>query len=169
MSKTNILESLEKIDFGNKRLDVHILCDLLFEYMQGLASREETPLVFNRFILVRALEEIFFPTLKTISGYSIFVIRDSSLKRTITNGILHPHHWLIWNDNHNYIIDVFPVDGEFGLSVPQAVIQKRNLVRFVPSMTMYPNDWNEKDKKEFLTNVENLSEVLQRLQEKVPF
>lgn len=154
------LQGIEKMDIAQKRKDVESLCSHLFSQMQHLACNGKDPLVFDRFTLVRALEEIFYPELVCVSGYNIFIpIYDEGVGSS--DLMLHPHHWLASKANDKYIIDVLPCDGEFGVSVPQIVIQNKQYKRFVPAGSMYPVTWGKPEKDLFSKKVSFLVDIFE--------
>jgi hypothetical protein len=163
-----ILSSLQKIGFIQKRSEIDALCTQLFFYMQGLLKNGEEVLDFDRFVLVRALEEVFYPEVITVSGYTVLLPEDDLKTEQLNKAVLYPHHWLAFNSTTKYLIDVLPVDGAFAVSVPQLVVVSRNLRRFVPSATLYPEDWTVIEINNFSKKVRMLASIFEFLSNERP-
>lgn len=114
--------------------------------------------------LLTAAFSLVFPELKLSSGYMSFINNIDFPEKRI-NLKFPRHHWLIW-ENENYIIDVLPLDGIFGVSVPQAVVQNSYVKRYFPAASLFPKGWSAKQKVEFEDKVDTLAEILHGLMEK---
>jgi hypothetical protein len=158
----NILHDLEKIEIIQKRADIEVLCRKLFNYMQDLVREGKSPLVFDRFVLVRAIEELFFPALVSISGYNLFMGAHEKMDQG-ADLLFCPHHWLAVDGDDRYLIDVLPCDGEFGVSIPQLIIQNHSYKRFVPAGSMYPGHWGKGEKEQFSGQVSVLVEIFEQM------
>jgi hypothetical protein len=163
------LRSLAKIEFLHKRNDVQKLCERLFDHILSLVRDGKDSLSCDRLLLVRALEEIFYPELVCVSGYTFFVVNpslpDNEQKQEL---VVYPHHWLKIKDCDDYIIDVLPADGEFGLSVPQLVVQSGRYMRFLSAGTIYPADWGPARRESFHKQVEELVALFEKFIEERP-
>jgi hypothetical protein len=165
------MSPIEHFLFAQKRQEVHTLCDALFgEHVKATSAGKYFPTV-DRFCLVMALGDLFHPYLTMVSGYCVFMyVQEGSYikeKKTVSQ-LLMPHHWLRMHDNENHIIDVLPYDGIFGVSVPQAVLQKKNLPRFVPSGEIYPTCWNMAERESSRKRTEELIAILDIYAQKIP-
>lgn len=156
-----IVKLTELLLFKQKRQDVALLYDLYFDYVSSRMSDESKYSIPSTFTLVSAFACVFYPELKLESGYTVCAASGESHSQGV-NYRHYAHHWLIWN-NENYIIDIVPIDGIFGVSTPQAVIQKLYKKRFFPTKNIYPSDWDESVKFAFNKGVEDIVRVLEEL------
>ncbi|MFA6608930.1 MAG: hypothetical protein WCT07_03410 [Candidatus Paceibacterota bacterium] len=144
--------------------DVRLLMDLYYDYFMKELSSDKSSKVPLKYTLVRAAELSFFGThdLKAVTGYCSFCIFNGKNLKVRS----HSHQWLLWRDK--YIIDVVPLDGMFGVSVPQAVFPKDNYKRFSALPGLYPKNCSAELKKKLDADVENLSQIFDELFQKVP-
>ena len=158
------IHNAEVVLFKYVVMDVRLLLDLYYDYFMKQFSSGELTKIPLTYTVVRAIESSFFENhkLKAVRGYCSFCIFDGKNLKVRT----HPHQWLLWRDK--YIIDVVPLDGMFGLSVPQAVFPKDEHKRFSALPDIYPKNCNIKLRKEIDADVESLSQVFDELLKKVP-
>lgn len=165
---TSEKELLDNLILRQKRDEIHILCDLLFNEMRKTTPKDSVQKISHlveTFVLVRALEEVFFPHLKMVCGYVLFAV-PTKRPSEITSLRSVPHSWL-QHDNYR-LVDVVPVDGSLGVSVPQAVFQDPQSVRFIPTAAIYPSSWKKSHIEDVNAKVRSLANILFALQEKVP-
>jgi len=156
----------EMLLFRQKRQDVGLLYDLFFEYVSVEVGKGK-PSIPDRFTLTAAFACVFDHDLKLVSGLCSFTPAVHILSGRIILRFL-PHHWLSWHDE-NHIIDVLPLDGMYGVSVPQAIVQRREMMRYFPSKGIFPTDWDDTKKASFDNSVSDVVAILEELMEKVPF
>ena len=161
----NEIQAITKLLFKQKRQDVTLLYDLFFDYVSRNSMTENPYKVPESFLLVSAFASVF-ADLEVVTGCTGFVAELNDAERKATYEFVS-HCWLVWQ-NENFIIDLVPIDGEFGLSVPNAVIQNPKRQRFFPKKKLYPNHWDIKKKSEFDHQVSDLVEILEMLMKKVP-
>lgn len=154
---------LRLLVFSQKRLEVSMLYDLYCKYIRYKIAIEETYAIPDSFLLTTAFS-LVFPELKLSSGYVSFIVDINFENKMIALKRL-PHHWLTWEDE-NHIIDVLPVDGMFGVSVPQAVLQNYGNKRFFLTKNLFPKEWSAKQKVDFENKAEELSVILQGIMSK---
>lgn len=150
--------------FRQKRQEIALVYDLYFDYISQEISKGNH-YIPDRFTLTTAFSVVFYDT-QVVSGLCGFTPTVNSTSGRIVLRFL-PHHWLSWRDENN-IIDVIPLDGVFGVSVPQAILQQRNRARFFPAMSVYPRSWDSKKKVDFDNKVNEVVAVLEELMKKIP-
>ena len=161
----NILDIAGKLFlFKQKRQDVSFLYELYFEHV-SIEMSNEPSFTRDRFTLAAAFACVF-DELQLVSGFSGFASNIDHVAKKVQY-TLPIHHWLIWQD-YTYVIDILPVDGVFGVSVPQAVVQKDGLYRFFPATTLYPVSWSKAKISEFDKDVSVVVSILEELKEKIP-
>jgi len=165
---------MEEMDFGENidmgvwalardiMTDVRLLYDLYFDYVCQHQGDEIPYRMPDNFIFISAFACIF-DDLEVKAGYVPFVVTTSPHKLL---ACLVPHRWLVWR--HKFIIDLVPVDGKFGVSVPQLVVDNDARKRFLQVLGLYPAEWGAKEKTTFDQGVSDLVEILEILMKKVP-
>jgi hypothetical protein len=150
-----------------KRDEIALLYDLYFDYFSSQIHKGsyKTP---DRFTLIAAFASVFYGEVKLAYGYCGFATYPDPVTMKVVYK-LKPHHWLIFSDNEDCIIDVIPIDGIFGVSVPQAVIQNKYFKRFFSLDSLPASDWGASKKPEFNTDLEEIVSVLEKLLKKIPF
>lgn len=158
------LSTFDILFFRQKRQDIALLYDLYFDYVSSRISSEKY-IIPDSFTIIAAFSCVFDSDFRLVSGLCGFVPAYTQTGKVILR--FFPHHWLAWKDD-DHIIDVIPLDGMFGVSVPQAIIQKRQMRRYFPSVGIFPYNWAKQKKVEFDGQVNNLVTVLEELMQKVP-
>lgn len=163
MAKSEI-DYLEIVLFRQIVNDIRMLMDLHYQwflYQTSIGNELETPRAQT---VVRAIELSFFEKyeLKATIGYCTFGNYDSKNMSLV----VYNHYWLVWKDK--YIIDVMPMDGLFGISVPQAVFPKEKFIRFSPVNGIYQKDDTMEMRRKSDEDVEGLSQVFDELFKNVP-
>jgi hypothetical protein len=150
--------------FAHKQQDVELLYRMYVDCVrvQKTKGNHKIP---DTFVLVSAFASVH-SELEVAFGYVGFVSDINHVTRKVQYE-MPEHYWLTWRDP-DYIIDLLPLDGEFGISIPQAVIQKKKLKRFFPSKNLYPKNWGVKERVTFDSDVSDLVVVLEGLQKMVP-
>lgn len=156
---------LEKVAFHQKLQEVALLYYLVCEHFLLQGAPKGQLVVPSTFVLVSAFGD-FFSDLQVVSGRCAFIVAINETERKVGLNFIE-HHWFQWRDE-SHIIDLVPIDGEFGVSVPQAVLQPEGRKRFFKSKTLHPEDWGNKQKIRFDSEVSALVELLQKLNKKVP-
>lgn len=145
--------------------DVSLLLSLFFEYVESHASKENPYKVPETFVIVTAFAFVFRNVTVTAGSLGFVVEMDESKRMGRYEFI--SHYWLTWQSEH-YIIDLVPIDGIFGITFPNAVIQNKKRRRFFPRGKVYPDDWGTQEKAFFDHEVSCLVEILETLMKKVP-
>ena len=151
--------------FKNSLTDVRLLMDLYYDYLFRKSFLTGNQICYpDNYTIVRAVEAHFLPTseLKAVIGNCAFY---STQSRSI-NILSHLHVWLEWRQK--YIIDLIPLDGKPGLSVPQAVFPSKHRTRFISSPGIYAKDCSLETKKEIDLKIENLLQIFDEIMSKVP-
>lgn len=153
--------------FKQKRDEIALLYDLYFDYFSSCVNMGgcKTP---DKSTLVAAFASIFYSDVKLVYGHCGFASHPEISNMKIVYK-LEPHYWLSFGNEENYIIDVLPVDGMFGISVPQAVIQDRCFKRFFPLDYLPATNWEVNQNTDFNTDIEDIISTLEILLKKVPF
>jgi hypothetical protein len=126
-------------DFSIVLSNVRGLMDLYLRYIFKQAEAGDKIITEpNRYTLVRAID-IFFCNQDMSSTVGTCLVVEQ--KDTTTLQILPvKHYWLTWRNI--YIIDVLPVDGRFGLSLPAPVFETHLPKRFRSTGGMYESSWS---------------------------
>ncbi len=174
MRNNNIIteRSIDLLYLKQKRDEVALLMDLLFEYV----SQQKDPSVLHsfmvnglidRFTLVSAVEMVCGEFV-AVSGHMRFLLEINHKKKTVVWSYKR-HHWLMWKDDR-YIIDVLPYDGEFGVSVPQAVTPRSVFEkRFYRDGGEFAREMNSEEKIASDGRFSILINLLETLQQRVTF
>lgn len=151
--------------FRNLVIDIRLLMDLYFDYLTKEKAKHskaiEPPVTY---IIVKAIELSFFGSnnIKSQIGFCVCCFSDRGLIHMRRN----LHAWLVWKEK--YIIDVLPIDGMFGVSVPQAVFPNQNYVRFNPDNRSYTEKFNSNILRILDDRAAKLSYLFDELMSKVP-
>ena len=150
--------------FKQKRQEVALLYDLYVAHVSNERDKGSCRIP-DSFVITASFAKLF-TDLKLVAGYMSFV-SDLNRSQRRVSFVFPSHQWLTFR-NKNQIIDVIPIDGEFGLSVPQAVIQRSGAIRFFQTKNIFPSSWDSKKMQEFEKGVEEVSLILKELMQKVP-
>lgn len=161
----NVDQTTSLLMFRQKRQDVALLYDIYFDYVSTEISKGKYTIP-DRFALTAAFGCIFAHDLKLVSGLCGFTPKVHTSSGIIIFRFLH-HHWLSWQDE-NHIIDLVPLDGMFGVSVPQAIVQRGGMKRYFPSSGLFPSEWDNEKKAEFDNTVSDIVSILEELMKKIP-
>ena len=139
-----------------------LLYHMYVEYVSS-HSKDTVPYVVpDTFTLVSAFAEVSID-MDVVCGYGSFLDMLSA-RMSKSNAVLVPHTWLLWR--RHYIIDLVPLDGEFGVSLPQVVLQSPLRARFFGAKSSFPKEWGYTEKIAFEQRVDELVEILKSLQQK---
>lgn len=156
--------TIDMVLFRQKRQEVALLYDLYFDYYSNEVFKGNS-CISDSFIVTAAFSCVFSCDLKLVAGLCSFTASiNNPLGRIIVR--LSPHHWLSWRDE-NHIIDIIPLDGVFGISVPQAIFQRRDMMRYFPLLGIFPKDWNNNERTSFDNKVSEVVAILEDLMQKI--
>lgn len=162
-----IARAVDLLFLKHKRDEIALLMDLFFDYVSHQEKSERLNLLPDTFTLVTAVATVC-GDMRVVSGSVRFIPDVNHAKKTVTWSFKR-HHWLIWKDD-SYIIDVLPTDGEFGVSVPQAILAKSSEEkRFFRDLEVYIPDLSQEEKVTHDKRFSDLVSLFETLLKKVPF
>lgn len=171
-NNTIIKRATDLIFLKYKRDEIALLMDLLFDHVSK--QKDFSVLhsfmvngVIDRLTLVSAIQMVCGEFV-VASGHMRFLPEINFEEKTVVWSFRR-HHWLMWQED-GYIIDVLPSDGEFGVSVPQAVITTSvSEKRFFRDVGISVPNISLEEKIAFDKQFSALVSLLEMLQQKIPF
>ncbi len=159
----NEIIALKNMDFAGVRQDIHLVYALYFDYL--VRNKCEVP---SNLEIIAAFGCLFFcKDIKLVSGYT-YLAREITLKSGEIVVLSKARHtWLSWLDE-NYIIDLVPLDGMFGISVPQAIIQTEKKKRFFSDTDDFHTNMSDSERVKFGCRVEEITNDLEEITKDTP-
>jgi hypothetical protein len=141
-------------------IDIHLLLNLYRHHLtlETPNNNSETLNYPDRHIMLRAIETVMYTRgLTTVIGRYCLAGKLSDSKLIVR---LVPH---VWFTHHAYIIDVFPVRGVMGVTLPVLFEGNNQVQTFIPSSETYPTGLSKEDRASCDAKVESLSTLFEKL------
>jgi hypothetical protein len=148
--------------------NLRFLIDLYYGLLKSQSTKSgNDALVPSQYVLVRACGLFMYASgLRTVVGRYLIVGDSGEINSTHFSIAAIPHTWLMYGSD---IIDVIPVNGKFGISVPQILFASDLPNPFSPSVEIYPEGFGKGMRRKADEEVEALVLVFESIMRKVVF
>jgi hypothetical protein len=126
-------------DFSEVLNLVRFIVDRYYRYIFTIAEESDMIVTLpNPYTFVRAISVVLYDKGVTMTRGKCYMLQIEDDRKTFT---ITPvtHYWLTWMGT--YIIDIFPVDGESGISYPHGVTNYTS--RYVELPGEYEDHWSD--------------------------